>query len=210
MDVKPHDLLKLKGLPSFLESTTYPDWVKASILHAPYVVVRRAPLEKNQVPVGIRGQSRSERFAAFLQMDEVEKVISPEMLVYEKKWETSSRLHEIKVLQDLHKVDQILTTYQLNWGPVGSVGFELTSGMAALTINSDLDLVVRTPKPMPIETAKRLFVELSKLDVRIDVQLETPQGAIALSEYCRENHSLLLRTLDGPVLTTDSWSAVAL
>jgi phosphoribosyl-dephospho-CoA transferase len=143
-------------------------------------------------------------------MDEVEKVISPEMLVYEKKWETSSRLHEIKVLQDLHKVDQILTTYQLNWGPVGSVGFELTSGMAALTINSDLDLVVRTPKPMPIETAKRLFVELSKLDVRIDVQLETPQGAIALSEYCRENHSLLLRTLDGPVLTTDSWSAVAL
>jgi phosphoribosyl-dephospho-CoA transferase len=205
MELNTHDLIKVKGLPSFLETVVSEMWVEEAIMYAPFVVVRRAPIEDGKIPFGIRGQSRSQRYADHLDSHEVEEVFSPERLANEKGWRNNPRLEEIQVLQDLHVVDEILANYQLTWGPVGSAGFELASGLPTLTTNSDLDLIIRTPHSLSLEIANQLYDELSKIRVRIDVQLETPSGAIALAEYCQGPTQVLLRTKKGPVLTSDPW-----
>ncbi|WP_227938320.1 malonate decarboxylase holo-ACP synthase [Alkalihalobacillus deserti] len=209
MDVKTHDLIKVKGLPSFLDTATSEEWVKEAIIYAPFVVVRRAPIEKGKIPIGVRGAARNQRYAAFLDINEVEAVFSPEMLANQKGWIRNKRFNDILVLQDLSLVDDILTNDQLTWGPVGSAGFELASGLPTLTMKSDLDLIIRLPYPLLLEKAKQLYDELSEVNVRIDVQLETPSGSVALAEYCRGQTQLLLRTNDGPVLTRNPWQGIS-
>jgi phosphoribosyl-dephospho-CoA transferase len=92
------------------------------------------------------------------------------------------------------------------WGPAGSVGFELATGRPTATASSDLDLVVELARPELIaDTALPLWNALAALPVRVDVLLEVPPGAIALSEYvrvrARDSHrSFVLRTPTGPRL----------
>ena len=75
-----------------------------------------------------------------------------------------------------------------------------------MTASSDLDLVVELARLALIASrAVSLWNALAALPVRIDVLLETPRGAVALSEYARaragDNHrSFVLRTPTGPRL----------
>jgi phosphoribosyl-dephospho-CoA transferase len=43
--------------------------------------------------------------------------------------------------------------------------------------------------------------------VRIDVLLETPNGAVALAEYANSVDHMLLRSAQGPRLVRDPWRA---
>jgi phosphoribosyl-dephospho-CoA transferase len=93
------------------------------------------------------------------------------------------------------------------WGPGGSVGFELASGVRSTTPASDLDIVLGAAASMARADAARLHAELSALTVRIDVLLETPNGAVALAEYAKSAGAILLRSPQGPRFARDPWRA---
>jgi phosphoribosyl-dephospho-CoA transferase len=200
MEFHPHDILKLKSEEDLICDSLLPDWVKESLSRAPFVVVRRAPLMKKLVPIGIRGESRSERFAAFIPYDKILETITPEQLAEKTTWEQNERFHCIDALQSLPHVSKTLSRFSVKWGPTGSVGFELASNVCTAKPTSDLDLVVRTTNLLPLELAVDLKNQISKVEVRVDVQLETPKGAISLDEYSKGKSPVLLRTENGPQL----------
>lgn len=57
------------------------------------------------------------------------------------------------------------------WGPTGSVGFELASGVESVTAASDFDIVVRAPSFLSIKTAKVITKELLTVITKVDIQL---------------------------------------
>jgi phosphoribosyl-dephospho-CoA transferase len=111
-------------------------------------------------------------------------------------------------LQVLGVVDELFASFGLTWGPTGSVGFELATGVAVASSTSDLDVVVRAPEPWSVENARDIEDNLAPLPTRVDVQLDTPAGAVMLAEYTRGGR-VLLRTPEGPRLTCDPWREAA-
>jgi len=107
-------------------------------------------------------------------------------------------------LRILDAIDELFASLGLAWGPTGSVGFELATGVAAADTTSDLDVVVRAPEPWPLENVREIADYLNQLPARVDAQLDAPAGAVTLDEYARGGR-VLLRTPDGPRLTHDPW-----
>lgn len=176
-----------------------PGWVTVSLTNAPYVVVRRARAPEGFVAVGVRGSKRNERFAAFLPIEHIGEQITPEQLADERGWHERSK----EIFHRLEQVSDLLKKYPYPWGPTGSVGFELASGKETVTKNSDIDIVIRSPAGLTIEIAKEMKQELERIPVRLDVQVETVDGAFLLSEYIMsEGKAILFRTMDGPLLKT--------
>lgn len=103
----------------------------------------------------------------------------------------------------LDYIEATLATSTYTWGPIGSVGFELASGAPTVGVCSDLDLLIRMERPLDCKSARQLSLRLAEVPVRVDVQLETPSGAIALAEYARGEPSVMLRTYDGPRLVSN-------
>jgi phosphoribosyl-dephospho-CoA transferase len=205
MEVAPHDLLYICHPADLLSQIAQPPWVHGALVRAPYVVVRRARAAAGMVAIGIRGQVRSERFAASLPLCAITKSITPEQLAGAQVWKTSPRLSASKALQTLVSASDVFEELALAWGPAGSVGFELASQIQTTTETSDLDLIVRAREPLSIGTARTLHARLTIIPVHIDIQVETPSGAFALAEYVQGAARLVLRTLDGPRLVRDPW-----
>ena len=118
------------------------------------------------------------------------------------------RAHSIRSLGVLDTVDELFAALGLAWGPTGSVGFELATSVATASTDSDLDLVVRAPEPLPLGKAQEIADYLNRLPVRVDTQLDAPAGAVTLADYVRGGR-ILLRTPDGPILTGDPWREAA-
>jgi len=202
--VSPHDLLQLApGTPDFPDA---PAWVAASLKRAPFVVVRRAVSVNGLIAVGIRGEIRSERFGSWLDPRYVAQVLTPETLGSAKPLTTRPKLPAFALLQ---AVASLCNATGYVWGPAGSTGFELASGCATVTQTSDLDLLLRAPDPLDRATAKTLFEALSQaaLDhgTRIDMQIQTLDGAFSLAEYAHPGARVMLRCADGPKLVADPW-----
>ncbi|MFC7395318.1 malonate decarboxylase holo-ACP synthase [Scopulibacillus cellulosilyticus] len=201
MELKTHDLLRLKDIDNIISYSPIPDWVATSLRRAPFVVVRRAPLMKETVPIGIRGSTRSERFAAFLPYSNIKERFSPEKLVIDRAWNRCERRIEMPALQVLPQVDHLLQDYpDITWGPGGSAGFELASGVHTVKLSSDLDLIFKQSRGLTVETAREIFKKLSDLPVRVDVQIETSKGAVSLQEYAKGVSPILMKTENGPYL----------
>jgi phosphoribosyl-dephospho-CoA transferase len=181
-----------------------PAWVPASLARAPWVVVRRARTPAGLIPVGVRGRARGERFAALLATDAVAARVTPENLAAARSWRRMPSARWVGSLRVLDAVDELFASLGLAWGPTGSVGFELATGVAAADTTSDLDVVVRAPEPWPPECAREIADYLNRLPVRVDAQLDAPAGAVTLAEYARGGR-VLLRTPDGPRLVHDPW-----
>ena len=69
------------------------------------------------------------------------------------------------------------------WGVSGSAGFELATGIEALHERSDLDLILRTPHCLDRLQARELLAQLDASVCAVDMQLQTPCGAVALREW---------------------------
>ena len=205
MDVAVHDLLRLRNGAALLTDDPQPEWVSEALRRAPFVVVRRAPIEQSSIPVGIRGTARNQRFAAYVAWDNVTEYIPPERLAAKDVWRKNSRLESMPALRSLAFVDELFRSLSLDWGPGGSAGFELATGLAVVTETSDLDVIVRAPDPLPIDIARDIVEQLKKASARVDVLLETPAGAVSLEEYARGGKQVLLRTVTGPRLVSDPW-----
>ncbi len=202
--MRPHDLLRLADGAGMRYEGPVPAWVPASLARAPWVVVRRAPTIAGLVPVGVRGRTRPERLAAFLAPTAAAARVTPEGLAAARGWRHAFRTRGLGALRVLDAVDELFSSLSLAWGPTGSVGFELATGVAVAGPTSDLDVVVRTPEPWSLARARKLADDLARLPVRVDTQLDTPTGAVALAE-CARGGQVLLRTPDGPKLVNDPW-----
>jgi phosphoribosyl-dephospho-CoA transferase len=202
--MRPHDMLRLTSGDGLRYEGSAPAWVSTSLALAPWVVVRRARGPADLIPVGVRGSARAERFAAMLAPEAVAARVTPEDLIAERVWQHMPHARRLGPLQVLDKVDELFSTLDLVWGPTGSVGFELATGVAVAGNASDLDVVVRAPEPWPLESAREIADHLNRLPTCVDAQLDTPAGAVMLNDYAR-GERVLLRTPDGPRLTWDPW-----
>jgi phosphoribosyl-dephospho-CoA transferase len=202
--VRPHDLLRLADGTGLSDEESVPAWVPTSLARAACVVVRRAHAPAGLIPVGVRGRTRAERFSALLALDAVAARVTPEDLVCARGWRNMVRAHTIRSLGVLDTVDELFAALGLAWGPTGSVGFELATSVATASTDSDLDLVVRAPEPLPLGKAQEIADYLNRLPVRVDTQLDAPAGTVTLADYVRGGR-ILLRTPDGPILTGDPW-----
>jgi phosphoribosyl-dephospho-CoA transferase len=95
------------------------------------------------------------------------------------------------------------------WGPTGSCGYELATGIATVEPTSDLDLVVYADEPISREAARELSRMFTHPACRCDVQLDTPAGGIALREWARGDTRVLVKTPYGPVLSNQPWRVMS-
>ncbi len=178
----------------------FPEWVNASLGLAPFVVVRRAENKNGSVPVGIRGNERGQRFAAWLPFEKAVEVITPYTLATQANWKKVYTGNPPPSIRSLQLVTPLMQRTEYPWGPTGSAGFELTTGMPTLKEDSDLDLIVDLPEMISIEAARLLMISLEKISlVRLDVQMNTSIGGVALKEYIT-SEEVLIKTCTGPLL----------
>lgn len=204
-----HALLRIAHPRCLAGAGTIPAWAAAALARAPWVVVRRARSRAGLIPVGVRGGERAERLAAWLSPDAVLECLTPPELAARGGWRGHARAPQVPALAALEAVEGLMRGYELEWGPCGSVGFELASGAATATGESDLDLVVQVRAALPRTVAAGLHAALARLPVRADVRLEGPLGAVALAEYAAARTPVMVRTADGPRLVDDPWGGAA-
>jgi phosphoribosyl-dephospho-CoA transferase len=205
-----HDLFQISGFADLVDigPEQCPAWVERSLQAAPFVVAHRAKLFNGLIPVGVRGPLRNQRFAAYLSVESVRQRITPEQLTGKRGWLADARTQQMPALRALAATMEALVNFSLAFGPTGSVGFELASGLPTVTATSDLDLLIRTPERLSMESGRKLMTLFSEHACRIDAQLETPRGALSLTEYASGQRPMLLRQSGGPVLVDDPWSTV--
>ncbi|PZP22676.1 malonate decarboxylase holo-ACP synthase [Pseudomonas kuykendallii] len=201
---RPHDLLW--GLRSEHLAQEAPAWARAALGgHVP-VVVRRAPAESGWVAVGIRGTAREQRHATWMRVSDVSHRVSPQAVARAGRWRSHAQPHW-PALRALSQLAPRLDTLGLAWGVTGSLGFELASGLSAVHPASDLDLLVRAPLPLSRAWAQNLCEWFDGVPARVDLQLETPYGALALREWASGATRVMLKREAGPVLVGDPWAA---
>ncbi|MEV4513948.1 malonate decarboxylase holo-ACP synthase [Dactylosporangium sp. NPDC049525] len=192
---RTHDLVRLAD-PSAVLIGTEPAWVAESLAGAPWAVVRRGTAPDGQVAVGVRGPARHQRHAALVPTHAVQRVVRPEQL----RPGRDASADRTPALAALRAIGPTLDGLGHDWGPVGSVGFELATGRPTTTPASDLDVVVRCD-PLPgADWAAELLDTFPALPARVDCLIETTAGAVALAELATGADRVLLRTAGGACL----------
>lgn len=199
--VLPHDLLW--GLSAAALPIDAPAWAIEALGLGHPVVVRRARVPAGLVAVGVRGRSRDQRYATRMKLDDVQRRVRPEELIAitpDADW---------PALRALQQICPVMNALGLPWGVAGGAGFELASGVPVLHAGSDLDLILRTPQFFDRQHAARLVEQLASAVCRIDLQLQTPVGAVALREWAGPSRQVLLKAEDGARLVDNPWLAQA-
>ncbi len=195
--LQAHDLLW--GMRcDFLDSNA-PVWVKATIAQEQPVVVRRATTDSTVVAVGIRGTARHQRYATQMPVSAITKQLKPEAL---SNVDLDGFPH---LMNQLQMIQNILNQKHWIWGYTGSVGFELATGIQTVTENSDIDLLIRTEEFLTKDEAKQLLQQLEQTELKLDVQLQTPKGGVALKEWASSTGKVLLKLNDSAVLANNPW-----
>lgn len=204
---RPHDLLWPVAASALIFSESPPPWATPDWLAGAPVVVRRATLaDAGQLPVGLRGSTRSERCAARMAAGHVVRVVEPETIARSAAHSARVRESPLACLQALDRLGPKLDDLPLAWGVTGGVGFSLASGLDVLRPDSDLDLVLHAPLATDADALRAVARLLHELEARVDAQVETPFGAFALQEWVRTGGPVLLKTNRGPILTDNAWS----
>ena len=201
-----HALLRISGAQALswenagLE-TMAPGWTTDALRRQPFVVVRRNSQRPGWLPVGIRGGMRSQRAAAWLPVNAVRTCVTPRMLAARRGWRNADSVQS-RAIAVLDEVEAIVTTHGFAgaWGPGGSVGAELASGVVCTHAGSDLDLLLYADTVLDKTAARALYAQLGQLSVRVDTLLEVPQGGVALADLAGDADRVLLRTAHGPRL----------
>jgi phosphoribosyl-dephospho-CoA transferase len=200
MELKPHDLIHIREVEGFLQGFPFPDWVGGALRQAPWVVVRRSAPMPDQIPVGIRGKERGQRFAAWINADHVIRVVPPIALIDPAGWNVIYDVVVWPMVKGLLAASLLLRGAGYQCGPTGSFGFELASGIPSTHPESDLDILVEVSRPIGIAKAHGLLAAMEALSpVRLDIQMSTPAGGVSWREYCAADE-VLVKTNSGPVL----------
>lgn len=200
--VRAHDLLWI-ARDTELFPEVQPAWVRDALSQMAVVVVRRAEAPSGFAAVGVRGPSRELRFAALVELKEVRKLQTPESLASERGWHENIAGIPDRLGETLTLFDELSMREKLVWGPVGSVGYQLATGLPVTTNESDVDVLIRceVPPEQPILSAVRDAAKKSL--ACLDVILEGPPGAVALEEL--RSQVVLLKTNREPRIAAFRW-----
>lgn len=195
---RPHDLLwgmPVSGLPA-----DAPRWAQDVLLSGQPVVVRRATCANGWVAVGLRGQGRAQRSGVLMRLADIRCQQGPEAL----RWQAEP----LACIAGPGLGRPGTGCQRPGLGPTGGVGYQIATGMEVVHADSDLDLLLRTPQPLARAQARELLDILDCAPCRIDLQLETPAGAVALREWAGFARRVLLKSAHGPRLVSDPWAAM--
>ncbi|MCL6705094.1 malonate decarboxylase holo-ACP synthase [Pseudomonas sp. T1.Ur] len=192
-----HDLLW--GMTALQLPADAPGWAVESLDLGQPVVVRRALSSPGHVAVGVRGRAREQRYATSMPVVAVQRRVRPEDLCQVESPRDLPALHALARLRPL------LNASGWTWGISGSAGFELATGVEALHERSDLDLILRTPHRLGRLQAKELLALLDASVCAVDMQLQTPCGAVALREWAGSSRRVLLKDDVQARLVSDPW-----
>ena len=194
---RPHDLLW--GMTPAQLPADAPDWARQVLIAGQPVVVRRAMVAVGQIAVGLRGASRDQRYASVMPAPAVLRKVQPEQLVDQLP------ASDLPALRALEQLKPQLDALGLCWGVTGSVGYQLATGLPTAHVDSDLDLLLRAPTELSRAEAQALLGLLDRAPCRVDLQLETPLGAVALREWASGSARVLLKCCSGARLVDDPW-----
>lgn len=196
MEVKVHDIVKFNNLDQLEPISVIPDWVYDAQSAANYGVVRRMPISNQLIPIGLRGNSREQRFGTFIHENHVVEVMTPNSLV-----NRIDRFNDKFYYPILNEIRDQFQKFDLIWGPTGSIGFEIATSINVTTGKSDIDLSIY------VETIEESLLEevgkcLNGFSKPIDVQVEVPNiGAFLLKDYLNnKDQGFIVRTAFGPHL----------
>ncbi|WP_041021149.1 MULTISPECIES: malonate decarboxylase holo-ACP synthase [unclassified Pseudomonas] len=192
-----HDLLW--GMTPQQLPADAPAWAVQALDLGQPVVVRRALTAPGQVAVGIRGRAREQRYATSMPLAAIQRRVRPEDLCHVECH------RDLPALRALSRLRSMLDACGWTWGISGSAGFELASGIEALHERSDLDLILRTPQPMDRVQARDLLARLDGSVCAVDMQLQTPFGAVALREWAGSSRRVLLKDDVQARLVSNPW-----
>jgi phosphoribosyl-dephospho-CoA transferase len=206
-----HHLIRLREPIQLTIDGPVEAWVEPVLRRVPWVVVRRGLVRGGLMPVGVRGSVRSQRFAAFVAVAEIADQLSPEELTDSGHVIEQRRQDTIPALAAFDRVAPLLIHRGYQWGPGGSVGFEIATGIVTATASSDLDLILRQECRLEKNKAIDLLTALAEAaaPARIDVMLETPSGGVSLADVATRSSQVLVRTPCGSRLSVDPWMAGA-
>ena len=200
--MRSHDLVRISG-PDALPADA-PGWAVDRVATVPWVVVRTARAPSGAVAVGVRGRPRRERFGCVVDRAAVLETLQPHQLL-DRTGALEPRAPTTGALAGAGEVfDHLLPG--ATWGPTGAVGYELATGVPTVHPASDLDLLLQPPGVLDRDAAVVLVGALSELGCRVDAQVRTPAGLVALAELATDDTPVLARTPDGPVLVPDPWA----
>ena len=188
-----HDLLLPRDARALHWEDPPPDWAPAALHAVPWVVVRREASRDGRLAVGVRGDTRARRGAAWLDAGDVQRVLRPSELRCLARSLAAPRaaLAAFVALRQL-ELAWGAEAGPADWGPGGSAGFELASGRDTVGPHSDLDVVVRCTQAPALRHARAWLRALpARPATRIDVLLEWPQGGAALADYAGGGEYLL-------------------
>ncbi|MFL6531774.1 MAG: malonate decarboxylase holo-ACP synthase [Pseudomonas sp.] len=194
-----HDLLW--GMTAMQLPADAPGWAVESLDLGQPVVVRRALSSPGHVAVGLRGRTREQRYAASMPVATIQRRVRPEDLCHVESH------RDLPALIALAQLRPLLDACGWTWGVSGSAGFELATGVEALHERSDLDLILRTPHRLNRLQAKELLALLDASACAVDMQLQTPCGAIALREWAGSSRRVLLKDDAQARLVNDPWQS---
>ncbi len=195
---RPHDLLW--GMTPAQLPADAPAWAVAVLAAGQPVVVRRARVAAGLVAVGLRGATRDQRLAAQMPIEAIAHRLAPEDLLARQATE------DLPVFRVLAELRPLLDALGHAWGVTGSAGFQLATGLPTAHPDSDLDLLLRAGRPLPRSEARPLLQLLEGRACRVDLQLETPLGGVALGEWAGGAARVLVKTAEGPRLVSDPWA----
>jgi len=202
--IRTHDLLEIDAKHFISPQSSAPQWVKEELSESPFVVVRRGLATGQDVPIGVRGAQRNQRWAGFCHPESVKSVLTPSQLLSRAIPLTRARV--IPALRALPSLKDRWKDFVLPWGPGGSVGFELASGSHAAKPESDLDIVIYAERSMTADEAKSLCDRAMNLPAVVDIRVETPVCGFSLWEFVSQSPAaILLRAPGGIVLGRDPW-----
>jgi len=200
--VRPHDLLWIAHGPELFPEPQ-PDWARDALSRMPVTVVRRAEAPLGFAAVGIRGPRRELRFAALVKLRDVRNLRSPESLAAKRGWCKNLAGLPERLRKALALFDEFSKIEKFVWGPVGSVGYQLATGLRVTTSESDVDVLIRCKVPPDRLLLSAVRDMARKSTVRLDVILEGPPGAVALEEL--HSGDVLLKTSRGPRIASFTW-----
>ena len=204
---RPHYLLAVDPkqlIEAVCKHSSVPRWVEEQVRTTPFVVVRRGLATGPEIPIGVRGKERNQRWATACHPKLVKRIITPSQLL--SCTVPTSRGNAIPSLRALALLKDCWRDLDRPWGPGGSVGFELATGSHAARLGSDLDIVIYAENRMMADEANSLCARAMNLPATVDIRVETPVCAFSLRELASERPAaILMRTPNGMMLGTDPW-----
>ena len=120
-------------------------------------------------------------------------------------WQKRLTLQHFGAIIALAELAPHLDATGLCWGPTGSAGYALATGLPVLHAQSDLDLVIRAPAPLTVAQRAMLDTLMALASCRVDMQIDTGRGAFSFAEWAANRGRILVKTDGGPLLVGDPW-----